>query len=304
MSGASEPSSGLAADLAEPQRQAAAAAGPTDDFAHFERFVGFFCRLFKQPGFLDRVECKASHKGYVPQYYAKIFTEPTGIGPRHLKWWHRLRPLLRTLPRSAVVLDYGGGYGMDSILLAACGYRVVFYEISPHHIAICAHFRDVWEAEMGPVDLRLMLSEPDGSDAILLNEVAHHIEPPQPLFDRCARTLQPGGRLFLLEPNYFNPATQAFFFRVRGFKTVVHVTDERTGMTRPHGNENIRPRRSWNKLAKRAGLEPGGAFPIIPYFMRPGASPHEPWRMRLEATPLVSALLASHLTLEYVKRPA
>jgi hypothetical protein len=50
----------------------------------------------------------------------------------------------------------------------------------------------------------------------MLHEVAHHIEPVEPLFAMCAAVLPPGGWLFLLEPNWFSPLVQLHFLRARG----------------------------------------------------------------------------------------
>src|SRR5207248_2083255 len=133
--------------------------------------------------------------------------------------------------------DFGGGYGLDSIFLASLGYRVIFCEITRNHIAVAKHLRSAWEKAHSPLSFEAVLKDPSERgfveqlaafgriDAILLDEVAHHIEPAESVFAACARALRPGGRVFLLEPNFFSPLSQAYFFKVRGFKTTLWMRD-------------------------------------------------------------------------------
>lgn len=280
------------------------------DFLKFRRFIEFYCKKFKEDSLLSSAAVKEDHKKFVFRYYEKIFVQPDQLYSRHFKWFARLQPIMRGLPRGSTILDYGAGYGMDSIYLAYCGYKVVFYEISPDHVNIFSALRAAWEQEMGPIAIDPVLANPERDeslppvDAIMMDEVAHHIEPTEDLFQRCARLLPPGGKLFLLEPNALNPLVQAYFFRVRGFKTVVQHVDERTGKTYLHGNEHIRLRGGWNRLALQAGLRPGPWHPIIPYFMDSAEALESPLRRRLASTPGLRSLLASHMTYEYIKPAA
>lgn len=280
------------------------------DFSNFCRFVEFYCRQFKNRSLLDSVNAKKGHKEFVFQYYENIFVRPDHIYSRHLKWFSRLRPIMSSLQRGSTILDYGAGYGMDSIYLSYCGYKVVFYEISPDHVNIFSGLRAVWEREMGKIAIDPVLAHPGRDenlppvDAIMMDEVAHHIEPTEELFQRCARILPPKGKLFLLEPNALNPLVQAYFFRVRGFKTVVPLVDERTGKTYLYGNEHIRSRGRWDRLATQAGLRPGPWYPIIPYFMNSIEALDSPLRRRLASTPGIRSILASHITYEYIKPAA
>ncbi len=274
-------------------------------FAAFERFSRFFCEVFSEPGLLDGADCRQSHAEYLRQYYAHTFgprIDP--LSPRHLKWYRRLVPLL-SLPRGSSILDYGGGYGMDTIFLASLGFEMVFYEITPPHIEIARWFTDRFRSGCGPLSISFVLAgeepAPRGLDAVLLVEVAHHIEPAQRAFDTAAEILRPGGSLFLLEPNFFCPAVQAYLFKQRGFRTVVTVKNKDTGEEYQWGNEHIRSIPTWTRLAASAGFSLKGAEFVVPWFFR-GPTP-QPSRLRrsLERLPLIRDLLASNVTLEYMR---
>jgi len=277
----------------------------TDSFAAFGRFVDFYTKLFAQPGLLADAKCRQSYKDYVPIYYRDIFgagAEPHSL--RHLRWYRRLSPMLALSPGSRI-LDYGGGYGMDSIFLASLGYNVVFYELTPHHIAVARWFSDRFGAAFGKLPIEFVLARvdppPAGLDAVFANEVTHHIEPPQRVFDDAAGMLRPGGHFFLLEPNYLNPVTQAFFLRGRGFRTTKWLVDEMTGERYLWGNEHIRPLWTWNRFARAAGLELQEIQYVAPWFTSEKSQAALSQAQGAEKWPMVRALVASHLGLHYAK---
>lgn len=183
----------------------------TDSFAAFNQFLAFFKDLFAKPGLLADAGCRQSYKEYVPDYYRDIFGPGATLdSARHLRWYRRLSPML-ALPSGSRILDYGGGYGMDSIFLASVGYQVVFYELTQHHIAIARWFADRFGSAYGKLPIQFCLigvdPQPTGLDAVFADEVAHHIEPPSRVFSAASSMLRPGGHFFLLEPNYLNPLT-------------------------------------------------------------------------------------------------
>lgn len=273
---------------------------PVGDFESFERFIRFFTGFFKRPDPLAHVDCRQSYKDYVPRYYRKTFTESQGLATRHHKWFRRLQPIL-ALPRGSTLLDYGGGYGLDAIFLASVGYTVVFYEITPHHLAICRALRDAYARVAGTLAIRPVLArdgDPGQVDAAYLDEVAHHIEPPSRAFADCARFVRPGGDLFLLEPNFSSPVVQAYFFRVRGFRTVIPQLDERTGAWGPYGNEHIRPLPSWKRIAREAGFEPVAETWLVPFGLK-DATRVSSLRRIAETVPVVRHLLATHVTCRF-----
>lgn len=277
----------------------------TGSFAAFERFVSFFKQLFAQPGLLADANCRQSYKGYVVNYYREMFGPTSSPGsPRHVRWYRRLTPLL-ALPRGSRILDYGGGYGMDSIFLASVGYEVVFYELTPHHIAIARWFADRFGAAFGKLPVRYSLvgvdREPAGLDAVFADEVAHHIEPAQRVFDDAARMLRAGGHFHLLEPNYLNPMTQAFFLKGRGFRTTTWRIDETTGKRYLYGNEHIRPIWTWNRFAREAGLTLQDIQYVSPWYSGPKLDAPLSQAHGAERLPLARAIAASHVGLHYAK---
>lgn len=294
--------------LAVPVRRVAPLPLPDRHLALFERFVAFFCDVFNEPQPLKDVPCRDSYKEYVPRYYRGTFTGVRGgLNRKHLKWFRRLAPVL-SLPEGSTVVDWGGGYGLDSIFLAACGYKVVFYEITLNHIAICEHLKMRFEASLGqPLDIRCILADAAGDepfgevDAIILDEVAHHIEPVEDLFAKAARLLKPGRALFLLEPNFWNPVTQAYFLKVRGFKTVLTLTDETTGKPYLYGNEHIRPSHVWSRLARKNGFHLVATEAVVPWGLRRVRDMHSRLRALAERAPGVRHLLASHLTFVFIR---
>lgn len=281
----------------------------------FERFVEFFLKLLKRPHALANASCRQSHKDFFPRYYSKLFgPDITGITARHLKWMHRLRSVCE-LPAGSRIADIGGGYGLDSILLALFGYRVVFFEISSHHIGVCEELRRLWELQGEQLSIELVEGLPicdredhvevDAQaigkvDAALCNEVAHHIEPASEVFELSRRILHNDGRLFLLEPNFWNPLVQLYFLKARGFKTVKKALHEGTGLYHDCGNENIRPFFRWCKLAGDAGFSLRNAHYIVPYFLHSASGLQSPWRRWTEAVPGPRALVASHITYEFM----
>jgi SAM-dependent methyltransferase len=285
-------------------------------FDCFERFVLFFCTVLQRPDPLRQAACRESYRHYVPHYYRRVFGPGIDrLSRRHLAWLRRLAPVL-TLPAGARVLDCGGGYGLDAIFLAACGYEVVFFELTPHHIGVCEYFRHCWESAYGSLQIRSVLASrladrraatraDTGAigivDAVLLDEVAHHVEPVADLFSFCAGVLRAGGELFLLEPNCFSPVVQAHFVRTRGMSTVVMQVDEQTGERRPYGNEHIRSCGHWQRLASAAGLRLRGVTYVVPYWMGSRDSAVAAWRRRLERAPIVRSLAATHVTLRFEK---
>lgn len=275
-----------------------------ETFAAFERFSRYFCQVFTQPELLDGAECRQSFKDYIPRFYSRLFgTDIDPLSPRHVKWYRRLAPLW-TLPRNFRILDFGGGYGMDTIFLASLGYEVFFYEISLHHIGAARWFVERFSEKFGPLAVHFVLAgkdpDPHDLDAIFVNEVAHHVEPAQRVFDTAAAMLRPGGHLFLLESNFFCPVTQAFYLKIRGFHTVETRVNQETGEEYQWGNEHIRPIVAWNRLARIAGFCPNGADFIIPWFLRRPT----PSRLRLglEHLPLARNVLAPCVTLDYLKQ--
>jgi 2-polyprenyl-3-methyl-5-hydroxy-6-metoxy-1,4-benzoquinol methylase len=272
-------------------------------FEIFRQFVRFFCGVFSEKAPLENVACRQSYKDYVPNYYRSILGPGLeNLTAAHIKWFRRLEPIF-SLPKGAHILDYGGGYGMDSILLAALGYEITFYEITPHHIAIAQAMAERYAARFGPLKMHFVNAKkeplPQNLDAVTLNEVAHHIEPVETVFDAAAKMLKPGGSLFLLEPNYLSLPVQVFFFRVRGFEVVKTHKDEETGAEYQYGNEHIRLVSDWIAKARGAGFTLGDMRYTIPFGMKSNSPVPSALRRALEKAPLTRHLLATHVTMRF-----
>jgi len=275
------------------------------EFAAFVRFVQFFCEVFSEKEPLAAADCRDSYKEYVPKYYRHIFGPGLEkLTPRHLKWFRRLSPLF-ALPKGATLLDYGGGYGMDSIFLASLGYEVLFYEITPHHIGIAKALAARFGERFGVLNMRFVHAKNDPQptmiDAVMLDEVAHHIEPVERMFGTAADMLRPGGSLFLLEPNFLCPTVQLFFFRTRGFNVVDKRMDEETGEEYLWGNEHIRLVSDWTARARKFGFELRSTDYIVPWLMRGTSAQPSALRRSLEALPISRHLLGTHVTMRFAK---
>ncbi len=276
-------------------------------FAAYERVIRFFCELYTEPGalaqLLAHVDCRESNKDFVSKKYRETFGPGVdGPTPRHVRWYRRMAPLF-SLEQGASILDYGGGYGIDAIFLAALGYEVLLYEVTPNQLAIARAFAERFATREGKLAIRYVHAGhdemPRALDAVMLKEAAHHIEPVQPAFDNAAAMLKRGGRLFLLEPNFLNPGIQANFFRVRGFNTVERRVDEETGKEFLVGNEHIRTVAGWTRHARAAGFERRTTEYFIPW---PGKAPRpSSWQRALDRLPVSRQLLGSHVTVTYAK---
>ena len=275
---------------------------PYGDAAAFEEFVEFFRHVFRRKDFLATSGASQEKRDYVRTYYKKTFVRAKGVESRHWKWFRRLEPIFQTLARESRLLDYGGGYGLDAIFLASRGYDVVLCDLTEDHLAIARWLKARWEDAHDRLELTFVKVErgampPAGRfDAVLVDEVAHHVEPAEWLFKGFARLLHPGGRVFLLEPNAWSPVTQAYFLKVRGLtKTMWRVDD--AGEWYLYGHENIRTAGQWAELLAKADFEVMDTRWIIPWTLT------RPTRELLERLPGVNRIAATHVTLQFRLRP-
>ena len=282
---------------------------PCQHYRRFKAFVFQVANLYQNPNLLDDAPCKQSYKDYFFHYYHSLLgRQISELKSRHIQWFRKLLPVL-TLPPGSSILDFGGGYGMDTLFLASCGYNMVFYEKTPNHIAICRHLKNACEGVIGPLSIKTVLAgdvpnELFGNvDAIVVNEVAHHIEPPSTVFLKAHDLLRESGSLFLVEPNFFNPLVHAYFFRVRGFRTVLKKVDAASGTVIRVGNEHIRPAMSWNAIAKQSGFYLVDATYSCRFGIKEGTSENRiVCRRSLELFPVIRQAVSSHITFQYRKK--
>lgn len=203
------------------------------------------------------------------------------LDARHLHWFRRLRPLLR-MAKGSTILEWGGGSGIDSVFLASRGYSAVYFDLTLGRIEAAEHFANRWRKERGAIEFRSILRDPVGFepfgriDAVLLDQVAHHVEPVEGVFAKCATILPAGGWLFLLEPNAWSPITQAHFFRRRRLATT-----------------RIRFPSVWNRIARRCGFALESQEHLVPFAA---------FRDVLETTRGLRALAATDVTSVYRRR--
>jgi 2-polyprenyl-3-methyl-5-hydroxy-6-metoxy-1,4-benzoquinol methylase len=273
----------------------------------FIRFISFFTDVFKDPQLFEGTEVPENQREYFFSYNSTLFGPSSMImGAKHVKWYRRIQPIL-SLPPKSVILDFGGGFGLDSIFLASCGYKVIFMELFEHKQLICKHLSELWCTRHGEIDITTVSSEEPHHDlgvidAVFLNEVAHHIEPPSTAFNKCYELMHPGSRLFLLEPNFFNPLVQALFFKTRGFKTTIRSYDPYAGVFRVFGNEKIRPCFLWDAIAKNSGLTVVKRTYVCGHLLSGLSSLDARWIHALESLPVIRDILSSHITSEYLNQ--
>jgi 2-polyprenyl-3-methyl-5-hydroxy-6-metoxy-1,4-benzoquinol methylase len=152
------------------------------------------------------------------------------------------------------VWDCGCGYGTTGIFLALNGFKVFgttieyyFEEINDRH--------SYWE-KFGNTSgftakyLNLFDNPPtEGSfDAIILQDVLHHLEPIDDAIDILLNALTPNGKLIVCEENGSNLINSFKLYLRRGNKRIITIKDEVNRKEILLGNENIKPLNSWKQL--------------------------------------------------------
>lgn len=278
------------------------------DLQAFSEFVSFFRVAGARPGFLEQVACNDQVRASVPRHFRRVFGADTGVlAIPQFRWFRRLQPLLR-LPRGSTILDYGSGYGLDSVFLASRGYSVVLFENTLSQLAVAEHFARRWHTERGAIDFRSILRDRSGFepfghvDAVLLDEIAHQVEPVESVFAKCATILERGGRVFLLEPNGSNPRVQAYYLRRRGLRLTLWRTDDATGERILSGNGHIRLPSVWNRIARRCGFQLERQEHVVPFALSSERALRSPLRKVVETTRGLRSLVATDVVSVYRRR--
>ncbi len=105
---------------------------------------------------------------------------------------------ISALPKGALVLDMGCGWGFSSELLAYCGFEVVSVDISPTFIQLVSTRAKNRSHQITPIES----SFDDFWDErkfrlIVFYECFHHATHPWILLQKMARMLEPGGKIIL-----------------------------------------------------------------------------------------------------------
>jgi len=112
----------------------------------------------------------------------------------------RLEELRKTKP-DLRVLSLGDGLGVDSIILASCGFNVEYIDFDKSLMSKCAelNFKAVMSNASYPLVLSI-LSEPSTFyDVIISLEVIEHVADPKAFMKYVSNLLTPGGLLFMSE---------------------------------------------------------------------------------------------------------
>jgi 2-polyprenyl-3-methyl-5-hydroxy-6-metoxy-1,4-benzoquinol methylase len=133
---------------------------------------------------------------------------------------------VRHAPR---VLEVGCGCGSESLWAAIHGGDVTGIDIDPELQAVAKARLALIERDTGEklaCEFRrtsvLDADETKPFDLIFLEQSFHHLEPRADVVAKLARLVVPGGHVVFSEANGWNPLLQAFLFKLRGTKTIIH----------------------------------------------------------------------------------
>jgi 2-polyprenyl-3-methyl-5-hydroxy-6-metoxy-1,4-benzoquinol methylase len=154
------------------------------------------------------------------------------FGPYVRRWYARQSAELvaligkRDAPR---VLEVGCGCGTESLWAAINGGDVTGIDIDPELQAVAkARLALIqrYSGELLRCEFRrtsvLDADETKPFDIIFLEQSFHHLEPRADVVAKLARLVAPGGHVIFSEANGWNPLLQAFLFKLRGTKTIIH----------------------------------------------------------------------------------
>lgn len=110
------------------------------------------------------------------------------------------------------VFDFGCGTGAFTKYLAAHGFRVIGFDLSPGCVARARTDVPAAHFEIGDIE-HLSAVGPGIADIIVFSAVLHHLPSRQPALREAWRILKPRGRVFAFDPNVRNPAM--FLYRDR-----------------------------------------------------------------------------------------
>lgn len=237
------------------------------DFTAFSLAVAALQEVFAASDPLALVPCDPDYKEQVVRD-ARTFLGAKGIEERHLLWMRRLAPIAR-LPRGLPIVDWGGGYGLDALVIAACGHEVILRETRLSALAVFGFLAERLAQVTGPLATHSVLADqvaqpPLGPvQAILLHAAARETVDDEALLVNCLAALPVNGQLFLSDRNVAIPRPK----RLRA--------------------------RTWRRLAEKAGF----------LFVREHyhCAARSKWREILEVMPGLRRIAASHVTLHFAK---
>lgn len=174
------------------------------------------------PYFREQLIYNYLYKGPVLEWYLKVKTRME----KNYELFHEL------LPKRGHISDIGCGYGFMSYMLhfASPGRDISGYDYDEEKIAVAAHcFSRNEHIRFSATDVTQL--EPEASDAFILADVLHYLEPEQQLalLEKCMNRLNPGGVLLVrdgdrdLEARHGGTRLTEFFStRFFSFNKTVH----------------------------------------------------------------------------------
>lgn len=193
--------------------------------------------------------------------YYKFLTDEKSFEFRKAYFMQRLQYVAeRVTDPSARIWDCGCGYGTTALFLALNGYKVYGTTLEFYFDALPARF-DYWR-QYGPVDnftigYENLFDAPPASqsyDVIILQDTLHHLEPLPEALKLFRQALAPGGKMIVVEVNGNNIVQNLIFFKLRGFKRIIEIYDEKLKKKILLGNENVRSYNLWRSEFEKAGL--------------------------------------------------
>jgi len=160
------------------------------------------------------VEDEREIRSHLEDLYAGVFT-PEAIVAHQDEWVGRsaaewalnvVKPLISDGGR---ILDVGCGYGSFVLLARQAGYDAYGFDLSKFEVSIAqkraGRLFPTLDAQsvFRTMDATRFHGHGNGYDAITLWNVLEHVPNHRRLLRDCAALLNPGGRIFLVCPNYF-----------------------------------------------------------------------------------------------------
>lgn len=123
-----------------------------------------------------------------------------------LHQWAALTEVANRVGLGPRVLDLGCGPGWSSIFLAGRGCRVTAADVAPDmlDLARANTTRFGLEVEFLELDMQKAIPDDEQFDSVLILDALHHCPDERSVLRNCFGALRPGGRIFLIEPDWFH----------------------------------------------------------------------------------------------------
>jgi 2-polyprenyl-3-methyl-5-hydroxy-6-metoxy-1,4-benzoquinol methylase len=154
------------------------------------------------------------------------------------------------------ILEVGSGCGTESLWLALRGANVTGIDIDDNLLSVAKSRKEIIEEHTKQKlacnffnNSVLDLNPESKFDIIWMEQTFHHLEPRKQVLDKISTLVKKNGYIIISEANAWNPLNQLFFFKVRGFKTIIK------NMGHEWGNERITTPHAINKELTKRGIK-------------------------------------------------